>query len=170
MIAEGDRVYVEDLLFSGWGSVECIIPNEMFGIQLRLEQPDTDGHYIQRVGIEQIKNGSIEKNADSQIELHDEPIVLAESSISSLNLKEGASYLLSTSKYMRGVHSQNCYVYRVVDRKFLGCRPRENFINWRVMDRNEEITELEIEVSEIAELTIDVSCEKANEQLSLFDF
>ncbi|HDR5274813.1 TPA: hypothetical protein QCS28_002013 [Bacillus thuringiensis] len=170
MIAEGDRVYVEDLLFSGWGSVECIIPNEMFGIQLRLEQPDTDGHYIQRVGIEHIKNAPHEKSAASQIELQDDPIVLAESSISSLNLKEGASYLLSTSKYMRGSPSLNCYVYSVADRKFLGCRPRDHFINWRVMDRNEEMTELEIEVSEIAELTIGVSYEKANEQLSLFDF
>ncbi|MGG1340142.1 hypothetical protein ABE244_06090 [Bacillus toyonensis] len=170
MVAEGNWVYVEDLLFSGWGLVECIIPNEMFGIQLRLEQPDTDGHYIQRVGIEHIKNAPNEKSAASQIELQDDPIVLAESSISSLNLKEGASYLLSTSKYMRGSPSLNCYVYSVADRKFLGCRPKEHFINWRVMARNEEITELEIEVSEIAELTIDVSCEKANEQLSLFDF
>ncbi|EOO65503.1 hypothetical protein ACQVPJ_26280 [Bacillus mycoides] len=55
MIVEGDRVYVEDLLFSGWGSVDFVIPCEMFGIQLKMEQPDSDGHYIQRVGMEHIK-------------------------------------------------------------------------------------------------------------------
>ncbi|MDI6677044.1 hypothetical protein QMA02_14455 [Bacillus wiedmannii] len=169
MVAEGDRVYVEDLLFSGWGLVECIIPNEMFGIQLRLEQPDTDGHYIQRVGIEHIKNAPNEKSAASQIELQEDPIVLAESSISSLNLKEGTSYLLSASKYMQGASSQNCYVYRIEDRKFLGCHPKSCFGNWRVFDDKEVLEETKEENSIIVEVVSNVDQENLGEQLSLFD-
>ncbi|MCU5595069.1 hypothetical protein [Bacillus mobilis] len=152
MIIEGDRVYVEDLLFSGWGEVEFIIPNEMFGIQLKMEQPDSDGHYIHRVGVDHIKQGPSEEMAASQIELKDEAVVIAESTINTFNLKVGKKYLLSTSKYANSKSNKNCYVYRVSDGKFLGCHPQSSFIEWQWFDGD---------VSSVLE---------ENEQLSLFDF
>lgn len=149
MIAQGDRIFVEDLLFSGWGTVDFVIPGEMFGIQLRMEQPDSDGHYIHRVGMEHIKQSPQGEMAAAQIELQDEAVVIAESTINTLNLRIGQKYLLSKSKYAHSESSKNCYVYRVSDGKFLGCHPQSSFIEWRWFDGN---------VSE------------ENEQLSLFDF
>lgn len=57
----------------------------MFGIQLRMEQPDSDGHYIHRVGREHIKQGPQEEMAAAQIDLQDEAVVIAESTINTLN-------------------------------------------------------------------------------------
>ncbi|MEK6185678.1 hypothetical protein VS837_29185, partial [Klebsiella pneumoniae] len=99
-------------------------------IQLQMEQPDSDGHYIKRVGIEHIKQCPNSNTAASQIELQDDAVVLAESTAETLNLRVGQSYLLSKSKYSKS-KSSNCYVYRVADGKFLGCHPKKYFINWR---------------------------------------
>lgn len=170
MIAEGDRIYVEDLLFSGWGSVKFIIPGEMFGIQLQMEQPDSDGHYIKRVGIEHIKQGPNGNTAASQIELQDEAVVLAESTAETLNLKVGQSYLLSRSKYSNSESSNTCYVYRVDDGKFLGCYLRECFINWRQFDSGVLVVSVEKADPAVLEVMKDDIENESIEQLSLFDF
>ncbi|EEL13825.1 hypothetical protein bcere0016_56190 [Bacillus cereus 95/8201] len=170
MINEGDRIYVEDLLFSGWGKVEFIIPNEMFGIQLKMEQPDSDGHYIHRVGINHIKKNPSEEMAASQIELQDEAVVIAESTIKTLNLKIGHKYLLSTSKYANSKSNKNCYVYRVSDGKFLGCHPRSSFIEWRWFDGDvSSVIEETVSCSPVVPVEV-VPLIEENEQLSLFDF
>ncbi|MCU5196463.1 hypothetical protein OCE52_16800 [Bacillus mobilis] len=163
MITEGDRVFVEDLLFNGWGTVDFVIPGEMFGIQLRMEQPDSDGHYIQRVGMEHIKQSPQEEMAAAQIDLKDEAVVVAESTINTLNLKIGHKYLLSTSKYAHSQSSKNCYVYRISDGKFLGCHPQNSFIEWQWFDENASY------VIEEKEVSLPPVKEKV-EQLSLFDF
>lgn len=169
MINKNQRVYVDDFLFKGWGVIEHIIPGEMFGIQLRMEEPDSDGHYIHRVNISQIKEKPDEKVSDSQIELREAAEVIAESNVSSLNLKKGQSYLLSASKYMQGTSSQNCYVYRIEDRKFLGCHPKRCFGNWRVLGDEEKLIEVKEESSLTVEVVPDVNQGNSDEQLSLFD-
>ncbi|MCU5716701.1 hypothetical protein OCB69_16450 [Bacillus cereus] len=170
MINEGDRIYVEDLLFSGWGKVEFIIPNEMFGIQLKMEQPDSDGHYIHRVGMEHIKQSPQEEMAASQIELQDKAVVIAESTINTLNLKLGHKYLLSTSKYANSKSNKNCYVYRVSDGKFLGCHPQSSFIEWRWFDGDvSSVIEETVSCSPVVGVDV-VPPSEENEQLSLFDF
>ncbi|MDA2113122.1 hypothetical protein PDN20_28330 [Bacillus cereus] len=169
MIAEGDRIYVEDLLFSGWGSVKFIIPGEMFGIQLQMEQPDSDGHYIKRVSIEHIKQGPDSNTATSQIELQDDAVVLAESTVETLNLRVGQSYLLSKSKYSKS-KSSNCYVYRVADGKFLGCHPKKCFINWRQFDGELPVVSKEKVDAAGLEVMKDAIENESIEQLSLFDF
>lgn len=163
MITEGDRIYVKDLLFSGWGTVDFVIPGEMFGIQLRMEQPDSDGHYIHRVGVDHIKQSPSEEMAASQIELQDEAVVIAESTINTLNLKVGHKYLLSTSKYANGKSNKNCYVYRVSDGKFLGCHPQSSFIEWQWFDGDASYV---IEEQEACSPPV----KEKVEQLSLFDF
>lgn len=170
MIAEGDRVFVEDLLFSGWGLVKFIIPGEMFGIQLQMEHPDSDGHYIKRVGIEHIKQGPNDDPAASQIELQDDAVVLAESTVESLNLKAGQSYLLSRSTYSNSESSNTCYVYRVDDGKFLGCHPKMHFINWRQFDSELPVVSEEKADPAVLEVMKDVIENESIEQLSLFDF
>ncbi|ANT39983.1 hypothetical protein AWW71_05000 [Bacillus cereus] len=170
MIAEGDRVFVEDLLFKGWGTVDFVIPGEMFGIQLRMEQPDSDGHYIHRVGREHIKQGPQEEMAAAQIDLQDEAVVIAESTINTLNLKIGHKYLLSASKYDTSPSNRNCYVYRVNDGKFLGCHPKSSFIAWRWFDGDvSTVLEKEAACSPLVLVEVAPEIEKA-EQLSLFDF
>lgn len=169
MINKNQRVYVDDFLFKGWGVIEHIIPGEMFGIQLRMEEPDSDGHYIHRVNISQIKEKPDEKPSDSQIELREAAEVIAESNVNSLNLKEGQSYLLSASKYMQGASSLNCYVYRIGDRKFLGCHPKSCFGNWCVFDGKEVLKEAKEENAIIVEAVRNVDQENLGEQLSLFD-
>ncbi|HGH7177561.1 TPA: hypothetical protein ACJMKJ_005205 [Bacillus wiedmannii] len=170
MIAQGDRIFVEDLLFSGWGTVDFVIPGEMFGIQLRMEQPDSDGHYIHRVGMEHIKQSPQEVMAAAQIELQDEAVVVAESTINSLNLKEGYTYLLSTSKYANSKSNKNCYVYRISDGKFLGCHPQSSFIEWRWFD-GDVSTVLKEEVVFMPPVKAEIAPEiEIAEQLSLFDF
>ncbi|TSI19913.1 hypothetical protein FOT98_08965 [Bacillus sp. HY001] len=169
MIAQGDRVYVEDLLFSGWGSVDFVIPGEMFGIQLRMEQPDSDGHYIHRVGMEHIKQSPNVEMAAAQIDLQDEAVVIAESTINTLNLRIGQKYLLSKSKYAHSESSKNCYVYRVSDGKFLGCQPQRSFIEWRWFDGDvSTVLDEAAMCSPSVEVEIVPKIEKA-EQLSLFD-
>lgn len=170
MVAEGDRIYVEDLLFSGWGAVKFIIPGEMFGIQLQMEQPDSDGHYIKRVGIEHIKQGPNDDPAASQIELQDDAVVLAESTAETLNLKSGQSYLLSRSKYSKSESSNTCYVYRVDDGKFLGCHLRECFINWRQFDGELPVVSEGKADPAVLEVMKDAIENESIEQLSLFDF
>ncbi|KIQ88523.1 hypothetical protein RW25_07010 [Bacillus sp. L_1B0_8] len=170
MIAEGDRIYVEDLLFSGWGSVQFIIPGEMFGIQLQMEQPDSDGHYIKRVGIEHIKQGPNGDPVASQIELQDDAVVLAESTVETLNLKVGQSYLLSRSKYSNSESSNTCYIYRVGDGKFLGCHLRECFVNWRQFDGGVPVVSEEKADPVVLEVMKDATENELIEQLSLFDF
>lgn len=170
MIAEGDRIYVEDLLFSGWGLVDFVIPGEMFGIQLRMEQPDSDGHYIHRVGMEHIKQSPNVEMAAAQIDLQDEAAVIAESTINTLNLRIGQKYLLGKSKYAHSESSKNCYVYRVSDGKFLGCHPQRHFIDWRWFDGDVSAgLEDRAVCSPIIEVEIAPEIEK-DEQLSLFDF
>jgi len=169
MIAQGDRIFVEDLLFSGWGTVDFVIPGEMFGIQLRMEQPDSDGHYIHRVGMEHIKQSPQEEMAAAQIELQDEAVVIAKSTINTLNLKVGHKYLLSTSKYSNSKSNKNCYVYRVSDGKLLGCHPQSSFIEWRWFDGGVSAA-LEEEVF-LPPVKAEIAPEiEVVEQLSLFDF
>ncbi|HDX9607366.1 TPA: hypothetical protein ROY11_004504 [Bacillus cereus] len=170
MIAEGDRIYVEDLLFSGWGSVKFIIPGEMFGIQLQMEQPDSDGHYIKRVGIEHIKQSPKGITASSQIELQDDAVVLAESTAETLNLKVGQSYLLSRSAYSNSKSSNTCYVYRVGDGKLLGCHPKTYFINWRQFKGELPVVSEEKADPAGLEVMKDAIENESIEQLSLFDF
>lgn len=170
MIAEGDRVFVEDLLFNGWGTVDFVIPGEMFGIQLRMEQPDSDGHYIHRVGIEHIKQSSHEEMAAVQVDLQDEAVVVAESTINTLTLRVGQKYLLGKSKYAHSESSKNCYVYRISDGKFLGCHPQRSFIDWRLFDGDvSSVLEEELACSPPVLVEVAPEIEKA-EQLSLFDF
>jgi len=46
----GDRVYVETVLFSGWGTVTNYYPSEpFFPIEIELDEGDSDGHRIKRV-------------------------------------------------------------------------------------------------------------------------
>lgn len=49
MIAVNERIYVDTPLFAGWANVLHIIDGEMFPYQVKLEQPDADGHSIKRV-------------------------------------------------------------------------------------------------------------------------
>lgn len=50
------RMYVNTPLFSGWATVIEYFPNEIYPIQVRLDQPDEHGHVIKRVCKEDIAN------------------------------------------------------------------------------------------------------------------
>lgn len=52
----GDRVYVETVLFSGWGTVTNYYPSEpFFPIEVTLDEGDKDsGHRIKRVSKDEI--------------------------------------------------------------------------------------------------------------------
>ncbi|WP_229193808.1 hypothetical protein [Bacillus cereus] len=102
--------------------------------------------------------------------MQDEAVVIAESTINTLNLKVGHKYLLSTSKYANSKSNKNCYVYRVNDGKFLGCHPQSSFIEWRWFDGDVSSTvEGEVACSPPVKLGTASEIEK-NEQLSLFGF
>ncbi|MEB9094972.1 hypothetical protein P4H86_30490, partial [Bacillus cereus] len=139
-------------------------------IQLQMEQPDSDGHYIKRVGMEHIKQGPKDGSVVSQIELEDKAVVLAESTVETLTLKVGQSYLLSRSKYSNSKSSNNCYVYRVDDGKPLGCYPKKYFINLRQFEGEPPVISEKKAGPAVLEVMKDATENELIKQLSLFDF
>ena len=49
-----NRIYVKTELFEGWATVDEYFPNEIFPIQITLDEPDSDGHSVKRVCKEDI--------------------------------------------------------------------------------------------------------------------
>lgn len=49
-----ERIYVKDALFEGWATIDEYFPNEIFPIQITLDEPDNDGHKVKRIGKENI--------------------------------------------------------------------------------------------------------------------
>ena len=47
--AVADRVHVRTDQFEGWATVLDYFPNEIYPIQVELDEPDADGHAIKRV-------------------------------------------------------------------------------------------------------------------------
>jgi hypothetical protein len=44
-----DRVYVRTQYFEGWATVLGYFPNEVYPLQIELDEPDADGHAIKRI-------------------------------------------------------------------------------------------------------------------------
>jgi hypothetical protein len=49
-MADNERIYVKNDLFSGWATVTEFFPDEILPIQVELDTPDSDGHSLKRVG------------------------------------------------------------------------------------------------------------------------
>jgi hypothetical protein len=49
-LANKTRLYVKNILFEGWATETDYFPNELFPIQVELDEPDDDGHSLKRVG------------------------------------------------------------------------------------------------------------------------
>lgn len=116
MIAVGERIYVKDLLFEGHAIVKHIVPREIFGIQIELEQGDQDGHRIFRVSNEQVIKSTCYSPKQYEI---------GTSIVKTVNLKVGDQYILKTqSQYTLKTKIRKIvthyYVYRLHDEKFLG--------------------------------------------------
>ena len=45
-----ERVYVKSDLFEGWATIIEYFTGEIFPIQVELDEPDSDGHSVKRVG------------------------------------------------------------------------------------------------------------------------
>jgi hypothetical protein len=49
-----ERVYVKTSLFEGWATVVDVFPDEMYPIQVKLDEGDEDGHRIKRISKDEI--------------------------------------------------------------------------------------------------------------------
>jgi hypothetical protein len=45
-----DRIYVKTELFEGWATIIEYFPNEIYPIQVELNEPDADGHSLKHIG------------------------------------------------------------------------------------------------------------------------
>lgn len=54
-IKKGDRIYVNCLLWEGWGTVREIFSNELLPVSVELDYGDNEGHRFKRVAFDNIE-------------------------------------------------------------------------------------------------------------------
>ena len=54
-LVEHAEVFCESAMFSGPGVIDSIFPEEYFGIQVLMNEPDPDGHRLKRFSQEEVK-------------------------------------------------------------------------------------------------------------------
>ncbi|MEN8702474.1 hypothetical protein [Bacillus infantis] len=117
------KIYVETPLFDGWGTIQFEDPNEFFGIQIKLDVPDPDGHSIKRVSKYDIVDPPDEKQVSESIfSQHSEMVGYA--AINSHRLSKGEPYLLKPTEANTGAY---CNFYDVQGETFMGCRRVSDF-------------------------------------------
>lgn len=120
--AISEKIYVETPLFDGWGTIQFEDPNEFYGIQIKLDVPDSDGHSIKRVSKYDIVDPpEVKQASESMFSQYSELIGFA--AIDSHRLSKGDPYLLKPTAANTGEY---CNFYDVQGETFMGC--------WKVSD------------------------------------
>ena len=107
-LVESNSVYCESTMFSGPGVIDCIFPEEYFGIQVLMNEPDPDGHRLKRFSLQEVK--PLESHPTEQPILAPGVKMIATATSASIgNLKTGEQYLIQVSTYSKNPHQVNIY-------------------------------------------------------------
>lgn len=66
---EGERIHVKSKSFKGMATILYIAPGEFYPVQVEMDQPDEDGHKIQRITWVEIIKQSEEVKPSSKASL-----------------------------------------------------------------------------------------------------
>ena len=133
-LAESNPVYCESSMFSGPGVIDSIFPEEYFGIQVLMNEPDPDGHRLKRFSLQEIK--PLENYQPEQPVLAPGVKVIATAAGSSIgSIMPGEQYLIQVSTYSKNPQQVN--IYDPQNERHLGGCSMIHFQDIREYDKSE---------------------------------
>ncbi|NMH67323.1 hypothetical protein HF072_00700 [Bacillus sp. RO3] len=107
-LIESSPVYCESTMFSGSGVIDSIFPEEYFGIQVLMNEPDPDGHRLKRFSVQEVK--PLESHQPKQPVLAPGVKMIARAKGLPIgSVKAGEKYLIQVSTYSKNPHQVNIY-------------------------------------------------------------
>lgn len=161
---EGERIHVRTKDRDGMATILYIAPGEMYPVQVEMDEPDSDGHKIMRIGWIEVATETQEA-ADTGITFKDaaDPTkYLGEVATTKPPYRFGIGQQFALGVvafpgvYKPGATAKSFYVYDAQTLNFRGCMPANMF---KVLGLFEEVAAEEVIEEPFVE-----------EQLSLFDF
>lgn len=145
----GSEIYVETALFSGDAIIKKLYPEEIFGVEIELNNPDEDGHRLKRVANYEVR----EKDVNSNRLLNNGEQAIGTSIVTKLHLTPGKEFILKPTHNNAGTHF---YYYDVKTEEFLGCEPVESFKDLTLSVKEEQRDFINVEPEEnVVELIFD---------------
>jgi hypothetical protein len=133
-LAESNPVYCESAMFSGPGVIDSIFPEEYFGIQVLMNEPDPDGHRLKRFSLQEVK--PLENHQPEQPVLAPGVKMVATATSASIGIvKAGEQYLIQVSTYSKNPQQVN--IYDPHTERHLGGCSKIHFQNIREFDKSE---------------------------------
>lgn len=107
-LVEQTEVFCESDIFHGAGVIDCIFPEEHYGIQVLMNDPDQDGHRLKRFSRQEVK--PLESHQPEQPVLAPGVKMVATAAGEPIgSIKTGESYLIQLSTYSKNPHQVNIY-------------------------------------------------------------
>ncbi|QHE63991.1 hypothetical protein FHE72_23660 (plasmid) [Rossellomorea vietnamensis] len=133
-LAENNPVYCESAMFSGPGVIDNIFPEEYFGIQVLMNEPDPDGHRLKRFAREEVK--SLDEHPSDQPVLSPGVKMVARAAGEPIgHIKTGEQYLIQVSTYSKNPQQVN--IYDPHTERHLGGCSKIHFQDIREYDKSE---------------------------------
>jgi hypothetical protein len=107
-LVERTEVFCESAMFSGPGVIDNIFPEEYFGIQVLMNEPDPDGHRLKRFAREEVKLLE-EHPSDQQVLAPGVKMIATAAGEPIGNIKTGEQYLIQVSTYSKNPQQINIY-------------------------------------------------------------
>jgi hypothetical protein len=141
-LVESNPVYCESDMFSGPGVIDSIFPEEYFGIQVLMDQPDPDGHRLKRFSLQEIKPLD-NKQSDQQVLAPGVKMIATAADASIGSVKTGEQYLIEVSTYSKNPLQVN--IYDPHTERHLGGCSKGHFQDIRKFYKNEFLPKLRTE-------------------------
>jgi hypothetical protein len=107
-LVEKSEVFCESEMFNGAGVIDSIFPDEYFGVQVLMNDPDPDGHQLKRFSRHEIK--PLESNRPEQPVLAPGVKMIATAAGEPIgSMKAGEHYLIQVSTYSKNPQQVNIY-------------------------------------------------------------
>jgi|GEM_PF-4684968 len=134
---EGERINVRTKSFGGMGTILYIAKGEFYPVQVEMDEPDEDGHKIQRITwVEIVKQSEEVKPLSTGITFkgYDDPqryVGEVVKEIAGYTFKMGQQFILGVitfpGVYKAGAVTTSFYVYIPETMQFKGCMPADTF-------------------------------------------
>ncbi|MCP3742729.1 hypothetical protein [Rossellomorea sp. BNER] len=147
-LVENQPVYCESSLFSGNGKVNCILQNEMFGVQVLMDEPDPDGHRLKRFAIHEVRPFNEKKNINSEPVLEPGTMMMANAGVDiTKRLSKGQLFFINQHPDKR--QPRQIFLYDPHTENPVGGCPLDHLENIRPIDKSIFKTERQLKTIQV---------------------